>query len=381
VDRPKPGNPRSALQVAVARRLVERLPDRDAVGVLLSGSSTWGDADASSDVDFQILLDREPPYREVTCARIAELLGEEIPDGPRYVDLDRVSAPYYRTITVEKGGWHHRVVHGLILRDRDGFLAELQREVIAQFVRPEAYRARFEQLRALAEAERVGAREAETQGDAPLVRLRARLMVAHAASALLDFADDRLSNHLVKAALRAVAHLGREDLGPPLLRALGVDGGAVGVDRALAAWRRFGEVSLGWLDDPAVGGQLNGEDRAWVKFNWSEQVVEEMEFRREALTRTGELAALQHRAYGMLTTPVRISFGKYLSLIERGQTARQGLAEFHTSLRRLQPALYAEWVAGLRLDAPGPSLAESEALADDLIGIGARELARRGAGA
>ena len=376
MDRPKTGNPRSDLQIEVARRIVDRLPDEDVVAVLLSGSSTWADADESSDVDLQILLDRPAPYREVTCVRVADLLGEPMPDGPHFVDLDRVSAELYREAALVRGGLHYRVVHGLVLRDRDGFLADLQRRVIAQFVRPEAYRARFEELRAQAEAERAGAREAAAAGDAPLATLRARLLATAAAATLLDFADDRVSNHLVDAALKALTHLSRPDLGRPLLRAMAVDTGAAGVDRTLDAWRRFGEVSLGWLDDPEIGGKLNDEDRAWVRFNWSDQVVEEMALRRAALTRLGKLPALQYYADGKLTVGVRITCGKVLSLIETGQATRQGLAEFHQSLRRLRPALFAEWVAGLRLDAPGPSLAESEALADELLAVGERELVR-----
>jgi hypothetical protein len=377
--RPKPGNRRSDFQVAVARRVVERLPDHGVVGVLLSGSSTWADADASSDVDLQVLLDRPPPYREVTCLRIADLLGEALPDGPHYVDVDRISAAGYREVTVERGGWHHRVVHGLILRDTGDFLATLQREVVARFVRPAAYRARFEQFRSDAEAERAGARAAAARGDAPLARLRARLMATHAAAALLDLADDRVSNHLVDAVVKAVGLLGRPALGRPLLRALAVDGGAAGVDGTLGAWRRFGEVALAWLDDPAVGGRLNGEDRAWVRFNWSDAVVEEMTLRRAALTRLGKLPALQYYADGKLTVAVRITFGKCLSLIETGQAARQDLVEFHHALRRLRPDLFGEWLAGLRLDAPGPALAECEALADDLLATGEAALGRVGA--
>ena len=354
MDRPKPGNPRSDLHVAVASRLVELLPDSDVVGVLLSGSSTWADADDSSDVDLQILVGRPAPYREVTCERVSDVLGEPMPDGPSFVDLDRVSAEQYRAAALRPGGLDYRLVHGLILRDTDGFLADLQRRAIESFVRPEAYRARFEQYRAQAEAERAGAREAAAQGDTPLANLRARLLVTAAAASLLDFADDRVSNHLVDAALRALAHLGRPDLGAPLLRAMGVDTGAAGVDRALAAWRRFGDVALAWLADPAIGGRLGVEDRAWVRLNWSEQIVEEMTLRRAALTRLGKLPALQYYADGKLTLTVRLSFGNLLSLIETGQTARKGIAEFHRSLRELHPELFGEWVAGLRLDAPGP---------------------------
>ena len=376
MDRPKPGNPRSELQIALARRLVERLTDPDVVGVLLSGSSTWGDADESSDVDLQILVDRPPPYREVTCARVADLLGEPVPDGPPYGDVDRGSAEQSRAIALQHDGVQYRLVHGLILRDRDGFLADLQRRAVEQFVRPEAYRARFGQHRAQAEAERAGAREAAAQGDAPLANLRARLLVTAATAALLDFADDRVSNHLVDAALRALAHLGRPELGPPLLRAMGADTGAAGVDRALAAWRRFGEVSMKWLDDPAIGGKLGVEDQAWVRFNWSDQIVEEMALRHAALTRLGKLPALQYYADGKLTVGVRITFGKLLSLVETGEAARQEIAEFHRSLRELHPELFGEWVAGLRLDQPGPGLADSETLADELLAIGERELGR-----
>jgi hypothetical protein len=351
------------------------VPDPDIVAVLLCGSSTWGDADESSDLDLQILLDRPPPYRDVACVRLVDVLGERLPDGPHYTDLDRVSAHDYRAITVEGGGWHHRLVHGLILRDTDGFLARVQRDVVADFVRPESYRAHFESLRSSAEAERTGAREAAARGDAELARLRGRRMVEHAASALLDFADDRVSNHLVDAALKALAHLGRPDLGAPLVRVLAVED-AGGVERALRAWRRFGEAAIDWLADPAVGGRLNEEDRSWVRFNWSDQMVEEMELRRAALTRLGKTAALQYYADGKLTVPVRITVGKLVALIETGRTAILGVAEFHDALRRRHPELFAEWIGGLRLDGPGPSLEEAEASADDLLRIGADALAR-----
>lgn len=348
------------------------------MAVLLAGSSTWGDADESSDVDLQILLDRPAPYREVTCIRIAEFLGEAPPDGPHYVDLDRLSAAAYQEVATRHSGLDYRLVHGLIPRDTRGFLADLQRDAIARFALPASYQARFETHRTLVETERTGAREADAQSDATLARLRSRRMVEHAAASILDFADDRVSNHLVDAVVKGLAHLRRADLGAAFLRAMAVDDGARGVDRALEAWRRFGEVSLEWFEDPAIGGQLNGEDRAWVLLNWNDAVVEEMEVRREALTRIGKLPALQYYADNKLTVPVRISFGKYLSLIETGQVARQTVAQFHQSLRRLHPDLFGEWVAGLRLDAPSPALAECEALAGELLAIGAAALARMG---
>src|SRR5687768_10270531 len=76
-------NPHCARLVEVARRIVERLPDRDVKGAFLFGSAAWGDADAASDLDIMVLVDRPPGYREVTRRRAADLLGlsAPLPDG------------------------------------------------------------------------------------------------------------------------------------------------------------------------------------------------------------------------------------------------------------------------------------------------------------
>src|SRR5437867_3628766 len=213
---PKPGNARSDLLSAVARRIAERLDEPELVAVLLSGSATWGDADGTSDVDLVVLLDRPPPYREVVHRRITDLLGEAFPQGPLFADVDRLSASWFAESVLEPGGWAHRLVHGLVLRDRDGFLADLQRRAVAAFRRPEAYRARFAQFRALRDEESAGARAAADSGDGALARLRSRLGLGYAAASLPDLVDDRVSNHLVDAAVRGLATLGRADLGPGL---------------------------------------------------------------------------------------------------------------------------------------------------------------------
>ena len=106
---PKPGNARSDLLSAVARRIAERLDEPELVAVLLSGSATWGDAAGTSDVDLVVLLDRPPPYREVVHRRITDLLGEAFPQGPLFADVDRLSASWFAESVLEPGGWAHRM--------------------------------------------------------------------------------------------------------------------------------------------------------------------------------------------------------------------------------------------------------------------------------
>src|SRR5688500_11242423 len=71
-------NPHCARLVEVARRIVERLPDRDVKGAFLFGSAAWGDADAatppSSPTTRSATRDfgsgaTQPPRPETTRAR------------------------------------------------------------------------------------------------------------------------------------------------------------------------------------------------------------------------------------------------------------------------------------------------------------------------
>ncbi len=62
-------NPYCARLIEVAHSTVDALPDTDVVAAFLFGSAAWGDADAASDLDIMILLDRPAGYCEAHFVR------------------------------------------------------------------------------------------------------------------------------------------------------------------------------------------------------------------------------------------------------------------------------------------------------------------------
>ncbi len=268
-------NPWCAHLIDVARQVIERVADPDLRAAFLFGSAAWGDADAGSDLDIMLLLDRPAGFREVTRVRVADLLARPLPDGPAFADFDCYSAAAFAEITAAGGG-AQRVVHSVVLRDTDRFFAGIRDRVHAAYFDPAARAARYRVKREWAAAHRAALRQSRA-ADPALAALHARLALDEAAGALLGLNDDRLPDALRgERGAGWPASAGR--IWPPFLRALGLDtaperqvGGASG------AYRAFADALRGWVADPAVGGRLSHEDRAWAAFTYGAQTYEEIE--------------------------------------------------------------------------------------------------------
>ena len=371
-------NPHCARLVEVALQIVERLPDPDIKGAFLFGSAAWGDADAASDLDIMVLLDRPPGFREVTRRRATDLLGlsaplPDSPPGPHFVDLDRFSAAAFAE-SAARGGPVYRLAHSVILRDTDGFLERLRASATGNLADAEQRAARFRQRHSAATTSRNAAGEALEAGDAPLAALHSRIAVQEAAGVLIELSGDRVSvTHFVESATAALRGLGRAELETPFLRALALDAPPEtlreSIARSLRAYRAFADALKRWMDDPSLAGRLSAEDVAWAVFTWCDETYEEIDHKVESFTALDRLPTLQYYLDGMLTVPVRINFGKLFRLRATGESGRLSIAEFHAALRE-EPDLLAEWTDALRLQSTTSALRASDELVRELLTTG-----------
>lgn len=353
---------------AIAHEVVHRLPDQDLRAAFLFGSAAWGDADAASDLDIMLLLDRPAGYREVTRVRLPDLLGRPLPDGPLFADLDRFSAEAFTEVT-GNGGWAQRVVHSIVLKDTDQYYARIRDRVSAEFFTAASRAARFQQRRAHVEMQRA-AMQAALGSDAILAALHARLALEGAAAALLEINDDRISlTHFVESLEQALANLNHGQLVAPVLHALALDASQSSVDRSLQAYRAFADALKGWVADPDVVGRLSQEDLAWSEFTYGPQTYEEIFHKVAAFTKLGRLPALQYYLDGLLQVPVRLNVGKILLLRSSGTAGRISIPDFHVALHA-EPGLFKEWVVALRLGSSYAQAQEAGALADRLLHVG-----------
>ncbi len=361
-------NPTCADLIAVAHEVVRQVAEPDLKAAVLFGSVAWGDADEASDLDIMLLLDRPAGYREVTRVRLADLPGSPRPDGPLFVDFDRLSVATFDEV-VGQGGWAQRVVHSIILKDTDGYYDRLRAGVSAAYFTADARAARFHRRREQVEADRAAMRQS-LRGDATLAALHARLALNGAATALLELGDERVSlTHFVESVQRALVHLGHAHLYPPFLRALALDAPSDSVDRSLRAYQAFAEALRAGGDDPAIGGRLSQEDRAWVRFSYSEETFEEIAHKVATFTRAGRIPALLFYLDGLLLVPIRLNVGKVLLLRSSGAAGRISTPDFQVALAD-EPGLYAAWVEALRLVPPHQQAFRADELTGRLLDAG-----------
>ncbi len=354
--------------IEVAHRLMDALPDTDVVAAFLFGSAAWGDADAASDLDIMLLLDRPAGYREVTRIRLADVLGEPLPDGPTFADLDRISAEGFTRIVAD-GGAGARVARSVVLRDTDGFYGRIRERVHAEYLSPEARSARFLKRREQAEEDLAATRRAEGE-DKDLAALHARLALEGAGAALIELNDDRQSvTHYVESVERALTALTRGDLFVPFLRLLALDAPAEQAVASRRAYDAFAEALRGWMADPDVSGRMSGEDIAWAEFTYGRQTYEEIEHKVTAFRALGRIPALLYYLDGQLMVPIRINVGKLFLLRSTGASGRISIPDFQLALKD-EPALYEQWVSALRLDTLRVRLPEVEDLAEELLRAG-----------
>jgi len=230
---------------------------------VLFGSVAWGDADEASDLDLMLLLDQPAGYREVTRLRVADLLGRPLPDGPRFIDLDRRSA---QTFEEGEGRWFQRIVNSIILADTDGWYEGIRVQTTDEYATPACRRARWQDYAERANTERAALSRAREMGDGPLAALYGRLAVETAAAGLVDLHDDRVSlTHFIENVERALRARGKEALLPLVLQTFALEAvAAEDAERSLAAYRRFAGVLEAWMAEPDVVGRLSAEDAAWA---------------------------------------------------------------------------------------------------------------------
>lgn len=361
-------NPYCARLVDVAHLLVDALPDTDVVAAFLFGSAAWGDADAASDLDIMLLLDRPAGYREVARVRLADLLEEPFPDGPTFADLDRISAEGFAR-TVADGGAGARVVRSVVLRDTDGFYGRIREQVHAEYLSPGARSARSLQKHRQAEEHLASARQAERE-DSDLAALHARLALEGAGAALIELNDDRQSvTHYVESVERALSALGCGDLFAPFLRLLALDAPGEHADASRRAYDAFAQALRGWMADPGVAGRMSGEDIAWAEFTYGRQTYEEIEHKVTAFRALGRIPALLYYLDGQLMVPIRINVGKVFLLRSAGASGRIAIPDFQIALKA-EPALYGRWVSALRLAGLRERLVEAEDLTKSILRAG-----------
>jgi len=102
--------------VALARALVDRLPDPDLRAAYLFGSFAWGDADAASDLDIGLLFDRPVDDRAVVRVRVADAVPDVPPHAPLFADLSHMTVARFEE-GVARGHAGARLAHAAILRD------------------------------------------------------------------------------------------------------------------------------------------------------------------------------------------------------------------------------------------------------------------------
>ncbi len=361
-------NPRCAYLIAIAHQVLGRIVEPDLRAAFLFGSVAWGDADAASDIDIMLLLDRPAGYREVTRVRVADLLGYAPADGPRFVDLDRFSVDTFNEVT-HKGGWGQRVAHSIILKDTDNYFERIREQVTAGYFEPAARVERFRRLQAQAEAHRAAMR-AELDIDETLAALYARLALEAAAGALLELDDARLSlTHFVESVRQALFNIGHGDLYSLFLHALAVDAGPESVDTSLQAYRVFADALKGWMAAPDVAGRLSTEDQAWAAFTYGAETYEEIDHKVTTFGQLQRLPALLYYLDGLLYVPIRINLGKILLLRSSGAVGRISIPDFHVALRA-EPRLFETWVSALRLGSPCQQALNADELTAHLLDIG-----------
>ncbi len=357
--------PRCAYLIDIARQLIAHLPQDDLRAAFLFGSAAWGDADASSDLDIMLLVDRPAGYREVTRIRLADFFGSSLPGGPIFADLDRISIETFLS-HIQAGDWAQRVVHSNVLIDTQNFYTHLRAQVSQAFLHPSAREGRFLARQEQAKDSRAAALHA-LHSDALLSALHARLALQHAGAALIELSGNRVTpSHFVDSLQQALATLD-DRLFALCLAALSLDAPSNAVDRSLQAYEVFATTLKRWVKDSDIGKRLSQEDLAWARHTYEKQ--EEITYKVAAFTQVKRLPSLLYYLDGLFQVPIRIQFSKIFSLQAGNSAERMTIPDFQVALRQ-EPALYNEWIAALRLSAEQNQVLEVTNLAAQALSIG-----------
>jgi len=358
-------NPHCTRLIACAHQLIEHLPDADLQAAFVFGSAAWGDADATSDLDIMLLLDRPAGYREVTRVRLADILGDRLADGTLFADLDRISAETFIE-RVQAGAWAVRVVNSVILRDTDDFYAHLRARVSSAFLHPSALAERFLAREAQAEESRKAALLMLGTDDL-LASLHMRLALQHASVALIERSGKRVSpSHFVESLEQALSG-SDPNLFNRTLSALALDASYEAVDRSLQAYDAFADTLKRWMQEESLASQLSQEDLAWAQHTYGKQ--EEITYKVAMSSQTKSLPSLLYYLDGLFQVPICMQFSKIFLLRLSGQVGFMSIPDFHLALHQ-EPDLYNEWTAALRLSAERDRVLEGTELVSQILAAG-----------
>lgn len=355
-----------AAAIRTARTLVERLRAADVRAAYLFGSVAWGDADAASDLDIGLILDRPRVERAVVRARVTALLPDVPPGVPAFADLAYQTVAACEAVAA-RGDAGPRLAHAIILHDTAGWLAGHRARAAATYAAPAARAARWRLHAARAAAHRAAGAATD---DAHLAALHARLALEEAVGGLIVAADGRLSlTHFLTSGGAALRAAGLPDAPAAFRAVLDLTATAAHIAAWRLAYRRGADVLGAALADPALQARLPAPDRAWAAFTLAPETFAEMDQKVVALPALGRGDDLQYYLDGTLTTVIRMNLGKVLQLrAGRGATI-PSVPAFHAALHT-EPALLAAWTAALRLDALARRLPTALALADAILARG-----------
>lgn len=352
--------------ISIAHKLVGLLPDRDLQAAFLFGSAAWGDADAASDLDIMLLVDRPVAYREVTRIYLADLFGRPLENGPTFADLDRISTKRF-VEALTAGFWGNRVTHSIILLDTDHFYADLRAKVSTAYLQPSARHARSLARQRQAEEARTTALKLLDK-DPMLAALHARLGLQDAGTALIELNGNRFSSsHFVEHLEQALSDF-NSHLFARCVATLSLDTTDKAVERSLHAYDALAQVLKQWIDDPSVSNRLSQEQLAWAKFTYGKQTHDEIAQKVVTFTQARRLPTLLYYLNSMLQIPMRIQISK-IFLLRSGEGAeRMSIPDFQIALHQ-EPTLYNEWTTALRLSDKQDHLLQTTNIISQLLAV------------
>ncbi len=353
--------------IRIATSLVEEIAQEEPVlAAFLFGSVAWNDADAASDLDLMILVDREPPFREVTRIPVPKRVHSRVTLRPEFADLDRMSKAWFFE-RVRAGAWAERLMHCVILSDRDGSLAALRDFAVASFVASNSRSQRFSHLERSTTDYFAAAAAARTSGDAVRAALADRMALETAATALIGAAGERFSSaHFLETVARILRELGETSTSNALVDAFMT----ASVDRVAVPGPFEGWMSRTVVPRPIADGitayyilaealktqmmrasqaqSLSATDQAWAAFTFSPSTYQEMAAKVDKMLAVDRAQALQFYLQCLLLGPIRINFGRLYALDLFGSVRKLTPLEFFEGIRS-DLTLSSAWVTGLGL--------------------------------
>ncbi|MFD1675748.1 nucleotidyltransferase domain-containing protein [Alicyclobacillus fodiniaquatilis] len=354
--------------IRIASSMVEDIAQTEPVlAAFLFGSVAWNDADAASDLDLMILVDREPPFREVTRIAIDKNLDSRVRVRPEFADVDKVSKIWFFE-QVRAGAWVERLVHCVILRDRDGTLAALRDDAAANFGESNYRFQRFSKLESLTAEYLAESAAAYRDGDEPRAALANRMALETAALALIGAAGERFSStHFIETVGKVLRGLGETETDSTFVAALttaSVD--MVTVPAPFDEWMSrkvlprpifdgitgyytLAEALKTEMMRPTRSQRLSATDQAWAAFTYATSTYHEMADKVDKMLAAERVEALQFYLQSQILGPARINFGKLYALDMFGSVRRLTPLEFFAGIRS-DTALSEAWVKGIGLN-------------------------------